>query len=270
MNSVLGDWTALAFLVFTLGMRHGLDADHLVAVDGLTRLNATNNPRLARRCGAFFSLGHGFIVMLVAILVGALTESFSPPRWVEELGSWVSIGFLLALGVLNMHAVIRTQPNEPIRLVGLKSRLIPRIQHARNPLVVASVGGVFALSFDTLSQAALFAMAATHFGGIEHALALGALFTLGMLIVDGCNGLWIYRLIHRANGHALIASRVFAVVIASLSLVVAAFGIAKYCSPHVSHWSENNELAIGITVVLLAVLGFLLALGSSRIKTAIS
>jgi high-affinity nickel-transport protein len=221
------DWIALTLLVFTLGMRHGLDADHLVAIDGLTRFNASGNPRLARRCGALFSIGHGLVVVLVALLVGVLTENFTPPHWLEELGAFISIGFLLALGVLNILAVLRAQPDEPVRLVGVKALFFTRIQHSADPFLIALVGSVFALSFDTLSQAALFAVTATQFGGIGHALALGASFTLGMLVVDGCNGLWIYHLINRSDKRALIASRVFAIVIASLSLAVAAFGIVK-------------------------------------------
>ena len=268
MDATANDWIALTSLVFTLGMRHGLDADHLAAIDGLTRFNANDNPRLARRCGALFSLGHGFVVMTVALVVGALTESFAPPQWLEDLGAWVSIGFLFSLGVLNILAVATARPGEPVRLIGLKARFFARIQHAADPFAIALVGSIFALSFDTLSQAALFAATATQFGGIMHALALGALFTLGMLVVDGCNGLWIYRLINRANERALIASRVFAFVIASLSLAVAALGIAKYCSPDVSRWSGNKELVIGFAVVVLVMLGFLLAIGVARIRTA--
>ena len=45
--------TGLAALVFALGLRHGFDPDHLVAIDGLTRSSKS------RWCGLFFSLGHG-------------------------------------------------------------------------------------------------------------------------------------------------------------------------------------------------------------------
>ena len=41
---------------------------------------------------------------------------------------------------------------------------------------------MFALSFDTLSQAALFAATGASHGGVGHALALGLLFTVGMLV----------------------------------------------------------------------------------------
>ncbi|MCC6609025.1 MAG: hypothetical protein IT515_05045 [Burkholderiales bacterium] len=59
METLPHDWLALAALVFFLGVKHGLDPDHLVAIDGLTRFNSQADRRLARWCGALFSLGHG-------------------------------------------------------------------------------------------------------------------------------------------------------------------------------------------------------------------
>ena len=255
-------------LVFALGMRHGIDADHLVAIDGLTRFNAAGNSRLARWCGALFSLGHGIVVTAVALAVGALALRFTPPPWVADLGAWISIGFLLALGALNIFAVVGTPPDEPVRLAGIKSAFVARIAQTTHPLLIALVGSIFAVSFDTLSQAALFAMTAAQFGGIAHALALGTLFTLGMLLVDGCNGLWMFHLIQRANKRALIASRMLAVVISALSIAVGLFGMARYFSPDVSRWSENKDLTIGLVVILIVTFGFLLAMGVSKLRPA--
>ena len=38
------EWLALLGLVFVLGAKHGLDADHLAAIDGLTRYNLRQRP----------------------------------------------------------------------------------------------------------------------------------------------------------------------------------------------------------------------------------
>jgi high-affinity nickel-transport protein len=40
MHDLPTEWSALAALVFLLGLKHGFDADHLAAIDGLTRYNA--------------------------------------------------------------------------------------------------------------------------------------------------------------------------------------------------------------------------------------
>jgi high-affinity nickel-transport protein len=54
-------------LAFVLGARHGFDADHLATIDGLTRGSAHTHPRLARSAGLLFSLGHGSVVLAVAL-----------------------------------------------------------------------------------------------------------------------------------------------------------------------------------------------------------
>ena len=61
------DLMALSLLVFVLGLKHGFDADHLATIDGLTRYNSWTRPGLARYCGALFSLGHGTVVIAIAL-----------------------------------------------------------------------------------------------------------------------------------------------------------------------------------------------------------
>ncbi len=70
------DWFALVALAFVLGLKHGLDADHLATIDGLTRFNARERPGMARWCGVLFSLGHGAVVIGIAITVGTLARQW--------------------------------------------------------------------------------------------------------------------------------------------------------------------------------------------------
>lgn len=249
METLPNDWFALASLVFVLGMKHGFDADHLATIDGLTRFNARRNPALARYCGVLFSLGHGAVVLAIALTVSTLAQSWEVPEWMDTLGAWISIAFLATLGFINLHAVLSTAPDEVVRPLGLKGRLFARLQHTTQPLLVAAVGALFAFSFDTMSQAALFALTSQQFGGWEHALTLALLFMLGMLVTDGINGLWISRLIRRADEVARIASRVMGLVVANVSLLVAGFGVAKFFSPAVGAWSDGKELAFGLVLV---------------------
>src|SRR3979490_259233 len=53
----LSELLALAVVALVLGMRHGVDADHLAAIDAMTRCNADARPALARRTGLWFSIG---------------------------------------------------------------------------------------------------------------------------------------------------------------------------------------------------------------------
>jgi high-affinity nickel-transport protein len=95
---------------------------------------------------------------------------------------------------------------------------------------------LFTLTFDTMSQAALFALSARHEGEVWRAPLLGGIFMLGMLVTDGLNGLWMLRILRRADRLATVASRVMGLTVAGLSLTVAALGVAKYSSPRVGVW----------------------------------
>lgn len=258
------DWTALVGVVFMLGLRHGLDADHLAAIDGLTRFNRAANPRRARLCGTLFSLGHGAVVVGIAVIVGSVVGRWEAPAWLEDLGAWISIFFLLLLGALNLRTVWRSPPHEIVRPVGIKGGLLGRWQRASHPVLIAGVGALFALSFDTVSQAALFAAAATQFGGPAHAAWLGLTFMLGMLVADGLNGLWIARLISKADRRARFASRVMGLAVGGASLGVAFFGIARYAVPAIDGWSDGKELVFGLGLIAIIALSFVTAMHLSR------
>jgi high-affinity nickel-transport protein len=260
------DWIALLTLVFILGAKHGLDADHLATIDGLTRYNLRCAPGRARWCGSLFSLGHGAIVLLIALGVGFASTKWQVPEWMEDLGTWISIGFLTLLGVLNLRAVLLAPTHEMVAAVGIKAGLLRRLQATSHPLAIAAVGALFALSFDTMSQAALFAVTATQHGGVAHSLALGLAFTGGMLLADGANGLWIAGLLRRADHRARIASRVMGLMVAAISFSVAGFGLARWLHADLSRWYEGKELLLGLGLIALLtgsfVLGNWLARGS--------
>lgn len=264
MEALSSDWLSLLILTFVLGMKHGFDTDHLATIDGLTRYNARARPGMSRYCGTLFSLGHGAVVMAIALGVSALAGQWQVPEWFALLGAVISIAFLVALGGLNLSAVLRAEPDQVVQPVGLKGRWLGNLRHVSQPALVALVGALFALSFDTLSQAAFFALTATQFGGWEHALVLALLFMLGMLLTDGINGFWISRLIRRADQTALIASRVMGLVVSGVSLLVAFFGIAKFVSPEVGAWSNGKELAFSLALVTIIALSFLLAVRLTR------
>lgn len=268
--SLPDDLLALGLLVFVLGLKHGFDADHLATIDGLTRFNTRVRPGVARYCGALFSLGHGAVVVAIALAVSTLARHWQTPEWLETFGAWVSIGFLFALGLLNIRAVLRAEPDEVVRPVGLKGRFLGRFAQTASPGLIALVGALFALSFDTISQAALFALTASQFGGWRDALLLGLLFMLGMLATDGINGLWISRLIVRADQAARIASRVMSLVVAGISLLVGAFGVLKLSLPGIDAWSEGKELFFGAAVVTVIGGSYLLALRLSRTRSVVA
>jgi high-affinity nickel-transport protein len=264
MDQLPATWTALCLLAFVLGARHGFDADHLATIDGLTRCNARDNPRLSRIAGSLFSLGHGAVVMLVALAAGTLSARFTTPAWLEITGATVSIAFLFGLAFINLRAVLVTAPDAVVTPAGIKGRLLGRFLTVRRPWAVAAVGALFALSFDTISQAALFALAATRFGGVADALLVASLFVLGMLAVDGINGVWISRMIRRADRTAVIASRVMALTVGGISIAVGLLAVARLTLAPVDAWIEGRDLFVSGAVVTAVLTAFSVGMLAAR------
>lgn len=265
LSQLPNDWMALLAVVYALGLRHGMDPDHLATIDGIARSNAPRNPRLARWSGFLFSAGHGAIVILVAIGVSLVARQWQTPAWLEALGAWVSIGFLYALGLLNLHSVFTTAADELVAPAGLKSRLLGRIVHVSHPALIAAVGALFALSFDTVSQVALFSLTASSMSGWGFAIVLGVAFMLGMMTTDGANGLFTARLLARANRRALVASRTMGLAIAGLSLLVGSYGVARQLYPAMAGHTAGHELLLGCAATAIIGLSFLLGLRLAQV-----
>ena len=263
-EALTGSWLFICVIAFTLGLRHGLDADHLATIDGLARRNATRNPLLSQFSGTLFSLGHGFVILIIALSVSLLAGQWQTPAWLEISGTTISISFLLGLAFLNLYSVWATPHDQIVTPAGIKSRLFNRIINVEKPFVVLAVGMLFALSFDTVTHAALFAIVAESFGGVGPTMILASLFVLGMLLADGANGFWISHLIRRADKRAVIASRVMATAIGLLSLGVAGLTLVKLLSPAIEHAAEEAGYWVGIGVLAAIGLAFIVAMFAAK------
>ncbi len=259
MELLPADSLALVAVVFALGLRHGLDADHIAAVDGLARANATTNPRLARWAGSWFSLGHGLVVTGVAVATGLLSERWLVPGWVDAFGVGFSVVVLCLLGALNLHAILTAAPQETVRPLGLRSAWLLRLLSARHPLAVVLLGALFALSFDTLTLTATFAVAASALGGWVAAAGLGVLFMAGMALTDGLNSLWVARLLARADRRARVVSRFVGLVIVKLTFLVALCALLGLLAPAAGAWLDAHALWLGLAIPLLLLASYLLA-----------
>lgn len=94
-----------AALAYSLGLRHALDADHISAIDLMTRRLIASGQRPAT-VGTFFSLGHSTIVIITCVVVaatsGALRDRFDGfTRIGNIIGTSVSAAFLIILCIGN-------------------------------------------------------------------------------------------------------------------------------------------------------------------------
>jgi high-affinity nickel-transport protein len=265
METLPAHWLSLVAVVFLLGLKHGLDPDHLAAIDGLTRFNAASRPRLSRWSGLLFSAGHGLVVTAIAVAVATVASEWRAPAWLEDAGAWISIAFLTLLGGANLASVLRTPRGTPVRPVGLRGRLFARLLHSRplgalmraeHPVLVAAVGAAFALSFDTISQAVLFSITGSNIAGWLFAASLGLVFTAGMMATDALNGLWVSRMLERSAAQQAAASRVMGVAIGVAALAIAAAGAWRHVSQNDA--LESWGLALGIAVMASVAAAYVL------------
>jgi nickel/cobalt transporter (NiCoT) family protein len=78
-----------AFFAYTFGLRHAFDADHIVAIDNVTRKLIQQGKRPAA-AGLFFSLGHSTVVagLCAAIALATAANSISLRLSAAWLGRW--------------------------------------------------------------------------------------------------------------------------------------------------------------------------------------
>ncbi|MEA3089245.1 MAG: nickel/cobalt transporter (NiCoT) family protein [Caballeronia sp.] len=223
-NAVAWTWALTAFhgqpallgtalLAYTFGLRHAVDADHIAAIDNVTRklLQIDRSPLGA---GLFFSLGHSTVVVAltvgVAFAATVLTTHFDDLRGFGGLiGTSVSALFLFVLAIANLvvlASVIRTfravRRGEPLVETdldlllnnrGVLSRLLrPLLRLVSRSWHLYPVGFLFGLGFDTATEVALFGISAaqaSHGLSFWSVLVLPTLFTAGMSLVDTTDGI---------------------------------------------------------------------------------
>src|SRR5256885_15338199 len=174
--------------------------------------------------------------------------------------------------------MIRRPPRSPlfpytplfrsVRPAGFKGLWLGRIAAPGHPAVIAMIGAAFALSVDTVSQAALFSLTAVHLAGWPSSVALGLVFTLGMTATDGLNGAWVARMVERADRRARVASRVMGLGIAVLGIGIAGLAMARLLSARAAALLAGAERAVGFGGAVVPGARFPVATRRSRPEPA--
>lgn len=238
-----------AGLALVLGLRHGLDPDHISAIDGMTLQGLERGDPSSGWVGSLFALGHGAVVTAVAVGASLLGRRFALPSRFIGAAEWLPIMLLLAFGLLNLRSL---RGGEAFRARGWKGAVLPRrLSEASGPLAVLLVGVLFAVAFDTASQAIAWGYAATACGGPIAALGVGLVFTLGMVATDTLDCRLLCRLVDRTAGDALERyRRAVGRAIVALSLGMAAYGALALLLPKVQLGAAAYS-ALGLALVLL-------------------
>lgn len=194
-----------ALLAYSFGLRHAVDADHIAAIDTVTR-KLMQQGKTPLGVGAFFSLGHSTIVVLACLAIVMMSMAFRDRidilhQYGSLIGTAVSAFFLLAMALLNLFILFSVwrqfrsvTRGEPVGAHGetLSGGLMTRIFQRTFRLVTSSwhmyfVGFLFGLGFDTATEVGLLGISAS---AANQGLSLWAmmifpiLFTAGMALVD--------------------------------------------------------------------------------------
>ena len=197
-----------AVLAYTFGLRHAVDADHIAAIDNVTRA-LMQSGRRPISAGLFFSIGHsvGIFAMTVAIAVAAkaVETRFTEYKAIGEvLGTCVSAFFLFAIAIVNaviFVSVFRTfrgvkagKPfaeedlNTLLNGRGLLARLFrPLFRVVSRSWHLLPIGLLFGLGFDTVTEVGLFGISATQAAdgkALSVVLVFPVLFAAAMALID--------------------------------------------------------------------------------------
>lgn len=183
-------------LFFLLGLRHGIEPDHIAAIDGLTVRAHDHRMRHAPWTGSLFALGHGLAIALIAVAVSLAAASVDLPATLVEALDWLPIVLLALLGGWNLRALLRPGPYRP---ASVRMKLVPAALRDRTDVLsTVAIGVFFALVVDTVAHISAWSVFATHHGGWLAGAAAGLLFSLGMLIASTADSQLIARMLRRS------------------------------------------------------------------------
>jgi high-affinity nickel-transport protein len=291
-----------AVLAYSFGLRHAVDADHIAAIDNVTRKLMQDGKRPIG-VGLFFSLGHSTVVVLgsIFIAVGAslLTGRFEGYRQIGMMiGTSLSALFLFAIAIANIfillavHRVFQTV-SRGARYVeddlgfllanrGFLGRIFrPLFRLIRMSWQMYPLGVLFGLGFDTATEIGVLGISATQATqglSLSSLLVFPALFTAGMALVDttdsvlmvGAYGWSFVKPIRKLYYNLTITA--VSVLVALLVGSVEALGlVAEKLGLHGSFWEFvamlNDEFgALGYLIVAVFVTSWLISLAVYRIK----
>jgi high-affinity nickel-transport protein len=222
INVVVWAWAFLTFrqqpvllgtglLAYGFGLRHAVDADHIAAIDNVTRKLMQEGKRPVT-VGFFFAMGHATVVIVAAAGI-ALTAAALHFDQAKSMGGIISTSvsalFLFAIAVMNLliffsvwktfrhvrHGGEFVEDDFDLLLNkrGFASRLFrPLFGLIRKSWHMFPLGILFGLGFDTATEVALLGISATQAAkgvSIWSIMVFPALFAAGMSLIDTTDGI---------------------------------------------------------------------------------
>ncbi len=255
-------------LMLSLGIRHGIDPDHIAIIDGMTMRHASLNSPIAKWVGTLFAIGHGLVVTIISVLVALISGKLDIPIWLMAIAEWIPIALLLLLGFLNLKSLLIKEPH---KIVGWRTKLLPnKLKNSTNPLSIILIGVLFATVFDTASQAAAWGYAASLRGGILASVIMGLVFSAGMIVIDTIDGRVLYSILNKKTNQSLITNyrKWIGWAIVIMSFTIALYKITITFFPIVQLGYYANTL-VGLIFIAFVVSIYVVTL-FKNIKTTVT
>jgi len=285
----------LGIIAYVLGLRHGVDADHIAAIDNTTRKLFQEGKR-PFTVGMWFSLGHSTIV--VALIVGLVVATRSVAASIPALqsagaiiGTAVSGSFLWVIGFLNVIVVVgifrifqslkknklnQAELDDLLEKRGFMNRYFrPLFKIVEKPWQIYPIGVLFGLGFDTASEVALIAISVgvgvSTSVPVYYVLALPLMFTCGMVTVDTTDGVTM----RMAYGWAFLnpVRKIYYNLTVTIISILVAWGVGSVellqvfsselnLSGGIWRWlGSMNFETMGFGIVVVFVMSWLVSLG---------
>src|SRR6202048_96424 len=201
-----------AVLAYSLGLRHAIDADHIAAIDNVTRKLMQEGKRPVT-VGFFFALGHSTVVVLasvaVALTANALSDQLVSYREIGGIvGTSASALFLFIIAIANLIVlrgvyrafrvaergdnVTEEEIDALLHQRGWLARMFrPLFRFVSQSWHLYPIGLLFALGFETASEISLFGLSAeaSKHGSSWSILVFPALFAAAMTFIDTADGI---------------------------------------------------------------------------------
>jgi nickel/cobalt transporter (NiCoT) family protein len=254
-------------LMLMLGLRHGFDPDHIAIIDGISVRYAATKPLMAKWTGTLFAVGHGTVVTIIAVMISRFSRSWNFPPAVWNVLDWMPGLVLIFVGFLNLR-MLKSKNNYSPK--GWKTFFLPtRLKNSSHPLAIVLTGVLFAMVFDTNTQAAAWAYTATSQLSTANALLLGGFFSLGMIITDTLDSRILHTLMIRSvnNNTVLNYRRKLGWIIVYISFIVGGYKILSRLIPSIE-LEESILTMIGILFFVLMTCFYIFVLysGTQRLK----
>jgi len=272
----------MVFIAFMLGLRHGFDVDHIVAIDNVTRQLAAQN-KSSVSTGLFFALGHSSVVFLLTLLV-ILGVSLAQAQQLgiiaigAMIGSIVSILFLWLTGGMNIFSLYRPIKHGDCQHAHspLSKLAKPLFKLIDKPYKMYPVGFLFGLGFDTATEIALLGLAASASltgESIWLIVSLPIAFALGMTWIDSLDSLLMTKLVSTQKINAFAFKRyniaILTIVIIASFVVgfIQLFGLIGFDVKGFSSFVGEHSPWFGVGLTLLFMLFFIITMFYKRTNT---